>query len=90
MGIDQDNVSALKRHREDSPPDGSDMSMMRIAVAGTGGLAHFIAHYIDEDTAHQVVFISRMVCIHPYQCPLRPLLRQNEVCLKQRQLLYAY
>ncbi|KAF2169871.1 hypothetical protein M409DRAFT_64855 [Zasmidium cellare ATCC 36951] len=32
---------------------------MRIAVAGTGGLARLIAHYIDEDTSHHVVFLSR-------------------------------
>lgn len=37
------------------------MSMMRVAVAGTGGLARLIAHYIDEDTSHQVVFLSRTV-----------------------------
>ena len=37
------------------------MSMMRVAVAGTGGLARLIAHYIAEDTAHPVVFISRTV-----------------------------
>ncbi|KAK5124712.1 hypothetical protein LTR85_001425 [Meristemomyces frigidus] len=35
------------------------MSMMRIAVAGTGGLARLIAHFIEEDTSHHVVFLSR-------------------------------
>ena len=39
------------------------MSMMRVAVAGTGGLARLIAHYIDEDTSHHVVFLSRTVRI---------------------------
>lgn len=36
--------------------------MTRIAVAGTGGLARLIAHYIDGETAHQVLLISRTVC----------------------------
>ncbi|KAK4546911.1 hypothetical protein LTR36_001643 [Oleoguttula mirabilis] len=35
------------------------MSMMRIAVAGTGGLAQLIAHFIELDTSHHVVFLSR-------------------------------
>jgi len=35
--------------------------MMRIAVAGTGGLARLIAHYIDQETGHHVVFLSRGV-----------------------------
>lgn len=35
--------------------------MMRIAIAGTGGLARLIAHFIDEETAHHVVFLSRTV-----------------------------
>lgn len=39
----------------------SEMSIMRIAVAGTGGLARLIAHYIAEETSHQVVFLSRTV-----------------------------
>ncbi|KAL2071205.1 hypothetical protein VTL71DRAFT_12440 [Oculimacula yallundae] len=33
-------------------------SMMRIAIAGSGGLARVFAHYIHE-TAHQVVILSR-------------------------------
>lgn len=39
----------------------SAMSMMRIAVAGTGGLARLIAHFIDQETSHHVVFLSREV-----------------------------
>ena len=35
--------------------------MMRIAVAGTGGLARLIAHFIDDDTGHHVVILSRTV-----------------------------
>ncbi len=38
------------------------MSMMRIAVAGTGGLARLIAHFIKQDTGHHVVLLSREVC----------------------------
>lgn len=56
-GPDSDGES---EHDSPSPPK-SDMSMMRIAVAGTGGLARLIAHYIDEDTSHHVVFLSRQV-----------------------------
>ncbi|KAF2140639.1 uncharacterized protein K452DRAFT_351861 [Aplosporella prunicola CBS 121167] len=32
---------------------------MRIAIAGTSGLGQLIAHYIRQDTSHQLVFISR-------------------------------
>lgn len=38
------------------------MSTMRIAVAGTGGLACMIAHCISEETSHPVVLLSRAVC----------------------------
>lgn len=38
------------------------MSTMRIAVAGTGGLACMIAHCISEETNHPVVLLSRSVC----------------------------
>ena len=57
------------------------MTAMRIAVAGSGGLARLIAGYIDADTAHQIVFIPRSVCQVPtvglgspsdYQPSLRP------------------
>lgn len=34
---------------------------MRIAVAGTGGLACLIAHFISEETTHGVVLLSRAV-----------------------------
>jgi hypothetical protein len=37
------------------------MSTMRIAVAGTGGLACLIAHFINEETSHSVVLLSRAV-----------------------------
>lgn len=33
--------------------------MMRIAVAGTGGLARLIGQYIEQETGHHVVFLSR-------------------------------
>ncbi|KAL1630492.1 hypothetical protein SLS56_004892 [Neofusicoccum ribis] len=32
---------------------------MRIAVAGTSGLAQLIAHYVREETSHQLVMLSR-------------------------------
>ncbi|KAF2462184.1 hypothetical protein BDY21DRAFT_8836 [Lineolata rhizophorae] len=33
--------------------------MMRIAIAGTCGLAQMIAHYVQEQTSHQLVLFSR-------------------------------
>ncbi|KAL2353613.1 hypothetical protein BJ546DRAFT_1062401 [Cryomyces antarcticus] len=32
---------------------------MRIAIAGSGGLAHFIAYYLYEETSHETLFLSR-------------------------------
>lgn len=61
MALDLDDVSDVKESREHSESPRSDMSMMRIAVAGTGGLARLIAHYIKEETSHHVVFLSRAV-----------------------------
>lgn len=55
------HVSDPTRHQEKSGSLASEMSMMRIAVAGTGGLARLIAHFIDQDTGHHVVFLSRTV-----------------------------
>lgn len=34
---------------------------MRVAVAGTGGLARLIAYFIVEGTNHSVVLLSRAV-----------------------------
>ena len=61
MSVGLGDVMDTKRGREGSSSPDSDMSMMRIAVAGTGGLARLMAHYIDEDTSHHVVFLSRTV-----------------------------
>ena len=61
MAGDREHVSDSSRRRRGSPSPDPDMSMMRVAVAGTGGLARLIAHYIDEDTSHHVVFLSRSV-----------------------------
>ncbi|KAI9813418.1 MAG: hypothetical protein M1827_004093 [Pycnora praestabilis] len=33
--------------------------MIRVAIAGTGGLAQYIAHHIDAETSHQFVMLSR-------------------------------
>ncbi|KAK1819941.1 hypothetical protein LTR12_005663 [Friedmanniomyces endolithicus] len=38
--------------------------MMRVAVAGTGGLARLIAHFIQQDTGHHVVLLSREAKAH--------------------------
>jgi hypothetical protein len=59
MARDVDDVSDVKTGRE-FPEDMS--TMMRIAVAGTGGLARLIAHYVKEETSHHVMFLSRAVC----------------------------
>lgn len=64
MAIGRDNVSDPNRYSKGTNATKSDMSMMRIAVAGTGGLALLIAHYITEDTSHHVVLLSRQVCLH--------------------------
>ena len=50
-----------------SEPSASNVPRKRIAVAGTGGLARLIAHYIDENTSHHVVFLSRTVKATPGQ-----------------------
>ena len=34
---------------------------MRVAIAGTGGLAYWIAHHIRAQTGHQLVLLSRNV-----------------------------
>jgi len=59
MARDHGHVSELKWHENKSQFNPSAMSMMRIAVAGTGGLARLIAHVIDRETGHHVVFLSR-------------------------------
>lgn len=65
-----DDVSDAKRQRDESVSPNPDMSaVMRVAVAGTGGLARLIAHFIDEETSHHVVFLSRTV---------RPLIMRNK------------
>jgi hypothetical protein len=37
-------------------------NMMRIAIAGSGGLAQIFAHFLNE-TVHQFVILSRIVCV---------------------------
>lgn len=63
MGATPEDISDTPDRWEASDALHSDMSMMRIAVAGTGGLARIIAHYIDQDTSHHVVFLSRAVSL---------------------------
>lgn len=41
----------------------SNMPTMRVAVAGTCGLALLIAQEIQESTTHQVIILSRIVSI---------------------------
>ncbi|KAJ9266187.1 hypothetical protein DTO195F2_1302 [Paecilomyces variotii] len=33
--------------------------MIKIAIAGTGGLAQYLGHYLDTQTSHQFIFLSR-------------------------------
>ncbi|PGH02593.1 hypothetical protein AJ79_07597 [Helicocarpus griseus UAMH5409] len=35
------------------------MAMIKIAIAGTSGLAQYLAHYISTQTYHQFIFLSR-------------------------------
>ena len=49
------------RHKESGSPH-TDMAMVRIAIAGTNGLARLIALSIDQETSHYVVFLSREAC----------------------------
>jgi hypothetical protein len=35
--------------------------MVRVAIAGTGGLARYIAHFIKDETSHTAVILSRKV-----------------------------
>lgn len=39
--------------------------MMKIAIAGTNGLAQFIAYYLSLVTSHNFVFLTRNVSISP-------------------------
>ena len=42
---------------------------MKIAVAGTNGLAQFIAYYLTQVTSHSFVFLTRTVCVYlAYVC----------------------
>ena len=90
MAIGLEDVWDTKGRRTNSESPSADMPMMRIAVAGTGGLARLIAHYIDEDTSHHVVFLSRTV-----RCPavvkLRLLLLRSTLlnCLQTQPQLAA-
>lgn len=44
---------------------------MRVAIAGTGGLAWWIAHHIHEDTGHQLLWLSRSVSLPSAQDAFR-------------------
>jgi len=55
------DVSDLEYHQLLQKSQSRAMPVMRIAVAGTGGLGCLIAHYLTEDTSHQVVLLSRTV-----------------------------
>ena len=45
-------------------------SMIKIALAGTSGLAQYIAHYISTQTYHQFFFLSRNVSLPTYPTPV--------------------
>ncbi|WPH02588.1 Hypothetical protein R9X50_00545300 [Acrodontium crateriforme] len=59
MAIDYSHASDSDSCEQLSGPTKQDMAMMRIAIAGTSGLARLIAHYINQQTSHHVVFLSR-------------------------------
>jgi hypothetical protein len=62
----------LRRFNRLKASDTSSMSIMRIAVAGTGGLALIIAREIHEKTSHQLLILSRShqpgLVSQGYQC----------------------
>lgn len=81
------SVSDGHKRGEVSTPSDSVMSMMRIAVAGTGGLARLIAHFVQQDTGHHVVLLSREVSFndtHTYRVPITLSTAQHS-----HMLLYA-
>src|SRR2546421_422496 len=67
VGLRINNVTLRPRSRRSgttldsrhNPP----FRMMRIAIAGTGGLALFMAHFVNEETTHQLVILSRTVSL---------------------------
>jgi hypothetical protein len=50
--------SRMHRSPRDQPA-----AMIKVAIVGTNGLAQFIAHSIATTTSHQVVILSRRVCL---------------------------
>lgn len=40
------------------------MSMTRVAIAGTGGLAYLIANYVQSETSYPLILLSREVCFN--------------------------
>lgn len=65
-----------KKHEENTESEsesstGVTPKMMRVAIAGTGGLALLMAHFVNEDTSHQLVILSRSVSLATK--PLFPL-----------------
>lgn len=46
-------------------------SNMRIAIAGTCGLALLIAQEINNTTSHQLVILSRTVCVQRHHFAVR-------------------
>ncbi|KAF7195505.1 hypothetical protein HII31_03099, partial [Pseudocercospora fuligena] len=71
MAFDRDCDLNEEKHNQQSRRSSSIMSTMRIAIAGTGGLARLIAHYVGTETTHVVVFLSRSV--HNELIPLHDL-----------------
>lgn len=51
--------------------------MMKVAIAGSNGLAQMIANFIETTTSHQFVLLSRRVC------PWRASCQQDELTQKQ-------
>lgn len=41
------------------------MSMTRVAIAGTGGLAYLIAHYIHSQTSYPLIILAKEVSLEP-------------------------
>ena len=61
MDINGPTLDFDRQSRSPLPTLDSNMSVMRIAIAGTSGLALTIAREILERTSHQLVILSRNV-----------------------------
>ena len=58
--------------------------MIKVAIAGSNGLAQYIAHWIETTTSHQFILLSRRVSTNVRPSQDRPLTRKANPPLLQR------